>query len=186
VTLAAAGVAAAVLLAASLLAQPGWISAWLGSLRQQQHFKPLVAIPGGVLVLLALLRWRRPEARLLAALGCVPQTFWWYDVLPLALVARNRLESLILAMLGWVAYAVYNVAFPRAASPEIAFANVARLTVACAYLPCLLMVLRRPNEGAVPEFAERAAATLRRSVRGLRRGGASSAADEPHPSADRT
>ena len=37
------------------------------------HVSPLLR-PGGVLLLLALVRWRRPEARMLATFACVPQT----------------------------------------------------------------------------------------------------------------
>ena len=54
---------------------------------------------GGPLILLALLRWRRPEARLLVALGCIPHTTMLYEALPLFLVARRWQEGVLLAAL---------------------------------------------------------------------------------------
>jgi hypothetical protein len=51
----------------SLAIQPGWIAEWLHGVSGNPHRPPLVR-PGGVLLLLGLLRWRRPEGRLLVAL----------------------------------------------------------------------------------------------------------------------
>jgi hypothetical protein len=42
------------------------------------------------------------------------------------------------------------------------------LMVALLYLPCLIMVLRRPNEGDVPSWAERAAGAIADRLPGRR------------------
>lgn len=91
----------AVLLAASLAVLPGWPREWLHSLSLDRqsgtHLAP-IATPLGPLLALALLRWRRPEARLLLAMACVPQLLFFYDQLPLCLAARNRREHFALTV----------------------------------------------------------------------------------------
>lgn len=167
-TLALAAGTFAVLVAASLIARPHWPVEWRATVRGATHFRPAALLPGGALALLALLRWRRPEARLVAALACVPQTFWWYDALPLALVPRTRAESLAFALGGWAAYGCFQLAGPAVAgTPAARFALVGQLTVAGAYIPSVLMVLRRPNEGEVPEWLDRAARRLAATARAL-------------------
>jgi hypothetical protein len=90
------------------------------------------------LLLLALVRWRRPEARLLAALACVPQTSALNETLPLYLVARNRAQVAVLALLSYVPEIFDTDRVPTLAD---------RLTVLwpwlllCCYLPALALVL---------------------------------------------
>jgi hypothetical protein len=116
--------------------------------------------PAGVLLLATLLRWRRPEARLLAALACVPQTPGFYDHVLVFVVPQTTRESLVLAVMTFAVY--FAVAF---ASPFDTFQQwgdfVANATLVFIYAPAAIMVLRRPNEGAVPQVLERALARLR-------------------------
>lgn len=44
---------------------PHWPVDWLDALRGAPHYAPPVQRPGGFLLLLAFLRWRQPEARML-------------------------------------------------------------------------------------------------------------------------
>jgi hypothetical protein len=71
----------AILLVVSLVLAPRWPSAWIDATRPAPHMSSPVAHwrVGGPLLLLALLRWRRPEARWLAALACVPQSTLPYE-----------------------------------------------------------------------------------------------------------
>src|SRR5439155_104266 len=62
--------------------------------------------PGGFLMPAALLRWRRPEGRLLAALCCVPHVTTLYETLPLFLVPANRYQAYLLLALSYVAAVV--------------------------------------------------------------------------------
>ena len=94
------------LVMASVLVEPGWPLAWVDAIRQSTHFRPLILRPGGLLMLLALLRWRDPDARLLLGLAVVPTTGLPYDLLPAGLVARNRLEAGLLALLTQIAWIV--------------------------------------------------------------------------------
>jgi hypothetical protein len=160
----------AVLVAATLVVRPSWPLEWLTALAAGPHFRAPVQHVGGVLVLLALTRWRRPEARLLAALACIPQTTVAYEALPLFLVPQRRSEGLTLAVLSQVVFAAQRVVQATLTAPGFpmtwldAFTATVDITgdlmVALLYLPCLIMVLRRPNEGAVPAWAERVAEAL--------------------------
>jgi hypothetical protein len=71
---------------------PSWPLDWWASLQHTNHVAP-VARPWGWILLLAVLRWRTPEARLLLALAIVPHTTALFETLPLFLIPRNRWES---------------------------------------------------------------------------------------------
>jgi hypothetical protein len=63
------------LLAVSFAMQPGWVVEWRDAVRETSMaggrvpYTAPVLLPGGLLTLLAALRWRRPEARLIATLA---------------------------------------------------------------------------------------------------------------------
>ena len=135
----------------SLALRPSWPLSFLADARHASHIRPLVGIlPLGPLVLLAALRWRRPEARLLIALACIPQTVALYTTLPLFLVPRTRRQTLVLVLLSDAAFALTMWGIPAwwpqyrgslvASAPIIGTCLLALL-----YLPCLLMIWRRPN-----------------------------------------
>ena len=147
------------LLVATLLLQPDWPAEWLRNLHSMPPHPMPIQLPGGFLILLALLRWRRPEARLIAAMACVPQLMYFADQLPLWLVARTRRETMTLSAVSataWVASLLVNIQADR----QPAFSSVPYV-LAGVYLPVLVMVLRRPNEGPLPEWVERALAKMR-------------------------
>jgi hypothetical protein len=127
----------------SLLVRPGWIPEWLASVAKTPH-EPHLLRPGGFLLLLGLLRWRRPEGRLLAALSLVPQTTALYETLPLALLCRNRPQAAGFASLTMLAHLVYLLG-PRGPWPVGAEFQWWVLLV-LVYLPAIVLVLRRPNE----------------------------------------
>src|SRR5262249_54509839 len=76
----------------SLLVRPSWIPEWLARVPRTPP-EPHLLRPGGFLLLLGLLRWRRPEGRMLAVLSLIPQTTALYETLPVALVCRNRPQA---------------------------------------------------------------------------------------------
>jgi hypothetical protein len=139
----AAVVGGLILLALSSVLYPSWIGEWLGSLAGTPH-RPHLIRPGGFLLLLGLLRWRRSEGRLLAALCIIPQTTALYEVLPLALLAVNRTQAAMFAGITMAAHLVYLLG-PQGPWPVGAeFQWWVMLTMI--YLPALVIVLRRPNE----------------------------------------
>jgi hypothetical protein len=143
-----------VLLAIAQVLQPGWHEPWLRNLRGAEHFKPYVLRPLGFLLLLAALKWRRPEARWLLALALIPQPPSFYDQLLLAVICLTRRESLAFAASTIVLF--FYVGFN---TPQPDYASWGRLvgngTLWICYFPALVMVLRRPNEGALHPVVER-------------------------------
>lgn len=148
------------LLLISVVVRPAWPLEWIQTFGAARHIRAPIASPGGPLILLALLRWRRPEARLLAALACVPQTTLLYEVLPLFLVPASWAQSLVLVISTWVAKIVEITLQPYPTLVDRTRVS-ATISVALCYLPCLIMVLRRPNDGELPAWLEKGAARLR-------------------------
>jgi hypothetical protein len=142
---------AAALTVLSLLLLPSWPWTWRDILASAQHLVAPVMLPGGVILLLALLKWRQPEARLLAVLACVPQTSAVYELLPLSLVPRTRREAFILANLWNVVYLARTVL--RSSGP-LTFAQLPEhrnpwlgaFVIAVGYVPVLVMVLRHRDD----------------------------------------
>ncbi len=138
----------------SQILQPGWHESWLANLRGADHFKPHVLRPLGFILLLAALKWRRPEARWLLALALIPQAPSFYDQLLLSVVCLTSREALIFASSTIVLF--FYVGFN---TPQPDYESWGRLvgngTLWICYFPALVMVLRRPNEGTLPPLIDR-------------------------------
>lgn len=143
---------AAALFLLPLVFWPDWPRRWLISVRSSPAHHAPALIGVGMAALLSALRWRRPEARLLFAMTIIPHGLYFYDELPLWLVTRTRREAIALAAFSWLGWLAWNFASP---GPRVVDAQP--WTVASLYIPALIMVLRRPNEGAVPPWIERLA-----------------------------
>jgi hypothetical protein len=147
----AAVIGGLVLLALSFVLYPPWVGEWLDSLAGTPH-RPHLVRPGGFLLLLGLLRWRRPDGRLLAALCVIPQTTTLYEVLPLALLAENRRHAAIFAGGTMAAHLVYLLG-PQGPWP-VGAEYQWWVMLAMIYLPALVIVLRRPNESPAEHWGE--------------------------------
>ncbi len=133
---------------------PGWHSTWLRNLRDAPHFRAPVTRPFGFLLLLAALKWRRPEARWLLALAIVPQPPTFYDQMLLAAMCITARESLIFALSTVVLF--FYVGFNTPQPDYLSWGRiVGNGTVWLCYFPALVMLLRRPNEGTLPPIMER-------------------------------
>jgi hypothetical protein len=122
------------------------------------YHAPVALLPAGPLLLLAFLRWRRPEARLLGVLACVPHTMAGYELVPLlALVPATPWQATILAALSWGLPLTLLTAH---ASYDAHFVATGQLSIWVTFLPALLMILRRKNEGEMPAWVDRLAARL--------------------------
>jgi hypothetical protein len=133
--------------------EPMWVRNWLGAVAEnRRHYAPaapyraLIQIPGGLVALLCLIRWRRPEARLVAALACVPQNFSFYESLPLFLATRRWWEALVLTLSSWAALVWVADHLPVIPNPGVALDLMGRTVAIALYLPVTLMVLRRAND----------------------------------------
>ena len=158
-----------VVTAVSFIVLPGWPNEYVAEVAARttaNYHIPFLVFPGAALGLAAL-RWRRPEARLLLVMSCVPQTMLFYDQLPLALMAATFRQALVFALASYAPIvAIYFL--PRPANDTIA-ATVATTSVVLVwmyYLPCLIVILRRPNVGDVPAVVERMSARLPPWLRG--------------------
>jgi hypothetical protein len=156
------GVGGALVLALiGFVVQPTWVGDWLQAARTNnlawlphRPYQIPVLMPGGWLALLCLLRWRRPEARLVAALACVPQSPTLYETVPLFLVPRTFWQAATLVALSYGQHALVELLMP---APRIAgeyFDLSGRLIAVMLYAPVTAMVLRRPNEGGVPAWLD--------------------------------
>jgi hypothetical protein len=133
-----------VLFALSFLVWPGWIAEWRATLASAPHVVPPITRKVGPLVLLALLKWKRADARLLLALACVPHTTAAYETIPLFLIPQTWLQAWGLWALALLAYAAQWMTGPYLTQAAY-WASGAEWIVALLYLPCLGLVLCRPN-----------------------------------------
>lgn len=150
-----------VLTAVALAIQPRWPVEWFAAIHHTSLLTPggtlyaaPIVTPGGVFAALALLRWRRPEARLLVALACVPQTTLLYETVPLFLIPTTIVEAGALWLGSWLVAAWMYVAGPFPSDPQrfIASGNAIGWLM---YLPCAMMIIRRPNAGSLPFWLDR-------------------------------
>lgn len=152
------------LLVGTIVISPEWPAEWLALVRSSPTHSAPIATGIGALALLAVLRWRRPEARLLIAMTLIPHGLYFYDELPLWLVASSRREALVLTGASWIGWVLWLATSEGSGAPRLH--DAALWLVASIYLPCLWLVLRRPNVGQVPEFVERAVGRLPIAIRG--------------------
>jgi len=145
-----AAIGGALVVLLSLIVVPGWVGEWLNVIRGTPHYLAPILRPGGFLLLLAFLRWRRPEARMLGALALIPHTTNPYDMVPLLLIPQSRLELAAFMGLGYIAQALIKA--PARVPPydpldlPVRWLAMNWMTfLLLVYLPCLLMVLRRPQ-----------------------------------------
>lgn len=141
-----------ILIAISLVLQPAWPVRWIEGVRNARFMEPPIAQFGGPLVLLALLRWRRPEAWLIVVLACMPQAPGWYNTLPLFTIPAGFGEAVALAgvatAFGWIGATL----IPQTSSASEFYSWVGAVIVVSVYLPATALILRRPNCGPSPAW----------------------------------
>jgi hypothetical protein len=81
----------------SVAVYPSWVGSWLAALPTATHMTPPLFRPGGFVLLLALLRWRHADGRLLLGLSLVPHSPLPYEVIPLFLLVRTMEEGVLLS-----------------------------------------------------------------------------------------
>jgi hypothetical protein len=136
------------ILTSSFLMLPGWPRLWLNQLGPYEGFIPITMAPW---LALAAFRWRDPRARLLLVMACMPQHKYWYDQLPLYLIAATPRQMMYLLTCGWIGLCL---------SFAIDFQSGQYLIATLLYLPALIMVWKcapdpaAANEGP-PDTVER-------------------------------
>lgn len=176
-----------VLLGVAFALEPSWVDGWRAALHERPApsvgvaerigalYAAPVMLPGGAFVLLALVRWRLPEARLLAMTALVPHIMTGYELVPLlALVPVSLAEGLLLATASWIARYGFVLGQPYA-DLNTAYRAAGLWGVWCVMIPLTLLVLARPNDDTSPAplvrfvaVVESALARLGAFVRGRR------------------
>lgn len=116
----------------SLLWMPAWPLAMLGGVEAPGDYRPPVFSLPGAMLLLAALRWRAREARLLLFLALAPQRTF-YDQLLVFGVVRTWRELLVLIGCSWLCYLSWFL-LPLPGIPWFIW---------LIYLPALVIVLRQ-------------------------------------------
>jgi hypothetical protein len=141
----AAAVGGIVLFLISFVLSPSWAMEWIQVVRNNSgHMKPPLLQPGGFIALSALLKWRRPEARLIVLLSLVPQNIAWYDSVPLLIIPSSLTESVVQSFMISIP-AIREILTHGGSDGVIDFWPRGFELALFAYLPALAMVLRRPN-----------------------------------------
>jgi len=122
----------------SLLLYPRWPLVWLSQIGQYQRFFPILTIPIGPVLLLALLRWRDPDVRLFLLAAVFPQRHF-YDAFILWLIPRTRKEILPTAAISWGAW------IWKANRPNMTTSEVGLVSCLFFFLPILCVILLRPT-----------------------------------------
>jgi hypothetical protein len=139
----------------SLVVQPSWPRDWWMALPDNPHLMLPALRPFGFVLLLAAIRWRLPEARLILAMAIVPQTTLPYELVSLALIPANLLEMGIFVAGSWIALAATAGPLHLSQSNAEWTATGWTVTLCAVYLPMLYLVLRRRSSRSTFEKERR-------------------------------
>lgn len=141
---------AVLLLGASFALMPDWPQFWWANFRATDNMEPPILRAGGFLLVLALLKWTRPESWLLLATACLPQSWGWYGTLALFTIPRDFRESLALVLTAGIGMLIGAILMPPNPGEAGFYSWTGGVIVISVYLPCLLLILLRRNDGPVP------------------------------------
>jgi hypothetical protein len=114
---------------------------------------PPILRPFGFVLLLAALRWRSPEGRLILAIPFIPQTTLPYELVSLALIPATRLEMAIYVAGTWiVVVAADRLQLGQGLAEWMATGWP--VTLCAVYLPMLYLVLRRQRGWSGPTIVK--------------------------------
>jgi hypothetical protein len=144
----AGAVGALTLLVVSFLLLPSWPSEWFARIKGGNPLHAPLLNPLGCLTAFVLLRWRRPEAWLVFVTAILPQTFMWYSALSLLTVAATYREACALAFISTTGFMLGTLAVYKGISHLGMMAWT--IYISTTFLPAVIVILRRPNEGVGP------------------------------------
>jgi hypothetical protein len=129
-------VISAALVLGSLLIMPSWPFVYSNLLQLYEgQFPVLVFSAGGPLLLLSVLNWRDPKARLLLFMSLVPQRMF-YDQLPLWLLPDSKKQMVLLNLFSWLGFYLFFFHFQSSWNWQF-------WIVISIYIPSLLIVLKK-------------------------------------------
>jgi hypothetical protein len=124
----------------SVILYPSWFPDYIkmGALQSYLGWIPVLVF-GGIVLLLAVLHWRKSQGRLLLAMSIIPQRLW-YDPFLTLFVSRNVREQIILIVGSWIAVILSkSLGWITNFSDQDYRAEF--LVVLFLYIPSLIMVL---------------------------------------------
>ncbi|MFL5403240.1 MAG: hypothetical protein ACJ8BF_10535 [Gemmatimonadales bacterium] len=140
----------------SVVILPSWPRDWWMALQQENtQLVPPVLRPFGFVLLLAALRWRSSEGRLILAMAFIPMSTLPHELVPLALIPGNLLEMGIYVVGSWFAVVVAAGLLHLRHSGADWTLTTWPATLGAVYLPMLYLVLRRPGSRSEPEKERR-------------------------------
>lgn len=133
--------ASAALVTVSLLVWPRWPVEWVkhGHLDTFNGVSPVTVLPG-IVLLLGVLAWRTREGRLLLAMSVIVQRYF-YDQLPLYLVARTWRQMVLLLGTSWALALLLLATHRFELAAGLQDVVVWRALIAGLFLPALGIVL---------------------------------------------
>jgi hypothetical protein len=141
---------ATLFLGLSLVVLPSWPRDWWMALpADNTELVPPILRPFGFVLLLAALRWRSSEGRLLLAIAFIPQSTLPYELVSLALIPVNLLEMGIYVAGSWIAVAAADQLHVSQSMAEWT-ATGWPVTLCAVHLPMLYLVLRRKRGWSGP------------------------------------
>jgi hypothetical protein len=135
-------VGCAAFLFVALVLYPPWPFEWYRTTRTVHHLVAIVTRPGGFLVLLALVRWKEPTARLLVALSCIPHTTLPYETLYLFVIPQTAGRAWALCFLSYLAPVLVGPVNSMTVEYVQRYGDAILWTT---YIPCLAMLLFPPK-----------------------------------------
>lgn len=127
--------ACALFVALTFAVDPTWPLRWWPTTGTYTGYIPLLVLPLGPLLLLALTRWRQEPARFLFLMAAVPQRAS-YDQTALWLIPQTPGEMLALSVWSWIALVLWN-------SPTSVLAIYMAALVLVLYRPAMKMLVER-------------------------------------------
>lgn len=138
-------VAAALIVVVSLAVLPSWPLDWYHNITSRpEKFSPIRTGLGPLLVLAAM-RWRRPESRLLLAMAVVPQALFFYDQLILGLIPRTFRQSLIFSL---ATFALLLTWFHRLGPGDFYVREAVPYALAIYFVALVLVLWPQPGRSA--------------------------------------
>jgi hypothetical protein len=138
----------------SLVVLPSWPRDWwMALLADNTELVPPILRPFGFVLLLAALRWRSSEGRLLFAIAFIPQSTLPYELVALALIPANLIEMGIYVAGSWIAVAAAEQLHVSQSMAEWT-ATGWPVTLCAVHLPMLYLVLRRQSGWSGPSIGK--------------------------------
>jgi hypothetical protein len=138
----------------SLVVLPSWPRDWWLALpADYKVLAPPILRPFGFVLLLAAIRWRSPEGRLIFTTAFIPQSSLPYELVSLALVPGNRLEMALYVAGSWIALVATDRLHVTQSMAEWTAIGWP-VTLAAVYLPMLYLVIRQQSTRSGPSNAK--------------------------------